>query len=69
VTGSGSFDVKVEVGKHLVGRAVYFELLPLDFEEFLLWRAKDLNKLFLEYKKALMNFILKDEEVKVKPAF
>jgi predicted AAA+ superfamily ATPase len=26
VTGSGSFDIKVEVGKYLVGRAVYFEL-------------------------------------------
>lgn len=28
LTGSGSFDIKVEVGKHLVGREVYFELLP-----------------------------------------
>jgi predicted AAA+ superfamily ATPase len=37
LTGSGSFDIKVEVGKHLVGRGVFFELLPLDFEEFLMW--------------------------------
>jgi len=52
-TGSGSFDIKVEVGKYLVGRAVYFELLPLSFEEFLLWRAKDLYGLFMEYKSQL----------------
>ncbi|HIE41105.1 MAG TPA: hypothetical protein EYP80_00410, partial [Candidatus Aenigmarchaeota archaeon] len=35
VTGSGSFDIKVPLGKYLVGRAIYFELLPLNFEEFL----------------------------------
>jgi len=47
LTGSGSFDIKVEVGKHLVGRGIYFELLPLDFEEFLMWKAKDLHNVFL----------------------
>jgi len=48
----------VEVGKHLVGRGIYFELLPLDFEEFLIWKAKDLHNVFLEYKRALTSFIL-----------
>ena len=56
-TGSGSFDVKVEVGKYLVGRAVYFELLPLSFEEFLLWKDKRLYRIFLNYKQTIICFI------------
>jgi len=69
LTGSGSFDIKVEVGKHLVGRGIYFELLPLDFEEFLIWKAKDLHNVFLEYKRALTSFTLTGKEVKAKVAF
>ena len=57
VTGSGSFDVKVEVGKYLVGRAAYFELLPLSFEEFLMWKARDLHKLFADRKKEIVEFV------------
>ena len=68
VTGSGSFDIKVEIGKHLVGRAVYLELLPLDFDEFLRWKAKDLHKIFLEYKKALSKFVL-GGKMEVEPVF
>jgi len=69
VTGSGSFDIKVEIGKHLVGRAIYFELLPLDFEEFLLWRAHDIHKIFLDYKNAVKGFISRGKDIKIKPAF
>jgi uncharacterized protein len=69
VTGSGSFDIKVEVGKYLVGRSVYFELFPLDFENFLLWRAKDLHKTFLDYKKNLNDFIKDGKEITEKPVF
>lgn len=69
VTGSGSFDIKVEIGKHMVGRAIYFELLPLDFEEFLLWKAKDLYKIFLDYKKGTKDFILSGKNIEVKPVF
>jgi len=69
LTGSGSFDIKVEVGKHLVGRGVFFELLPLDFEEFLMWKARDLHGLFSEYRRVLMDFILVGKESNVKVAF
>ncbi len=70
ITGSGSFDIKVEIGKHLVGRAVYFELRPLDFEEFLLWNAKDLHKIFTDYKKSVQNFLLeKEETIETEPVF
>lgn len=69
LTGSGSFDIKVEVGKHLVGRSIYFELLPLSFEEFLLWKAKDLHKLFQEYLKETKSFILERKKIEAAPAF
>lgn len=69
VTGSGSFDVKVEVGKHLVGRAVYLELFPLNFEEFLLWRARDLHKIFVDFRDQLMGFILTGEKIEMSPVF
>jgi len=69
VSGSGSFDIKVEVSKYLVGRAVFFELFPLDFEEFLLWRKKDLYEIFLDYKKNFLDFILKGKKIKVEPVF
>lgn len=69
VSGSGSFDIKVEVSKYLVGRAIYFELLPLDFEEFLLWKARDLHKIFLDYRKEVLDFVTLGKEIKIKPAF
>ena len=69
VTGSGSFDIKVEIGKYLVGRAIYFELMPLDFEEFLLWKAKDLHKIFIDYKKTVMDFVSKGKTIEARPAF
>ncbi|MBE8538613.1 DUF4143 domain-containing protein [Geoglobus acetivorans] len=68
VTGSGSFDIKVEVGKYLVGRAVYFELFPLNFEEFLIWKAKDLVGIFREYRKMLFDFI-RGEDVHPETSF
>lgn len=60
VTGSGSFDIKVLLGSFLVGRCTYFELLPLNFEEFLLWKDKVLYEIFLKYRNALLDFIFKD---------
>ena len=65
VTGSGSFEVKENLGKYLVGRAVYFELLPLTFEEFLLWKREDLHSLYKEYNSLFWKF-LKGEEVSLK---
>ncbi|MEM3503547.1 MAG: ATP-binding protein [Nitrososphaeria archaeon] len=69
ITGSGSFDIKVEVGKYLVGRAIYFELFPLTFEEFLLWKAKDLHKIFVGYRSQVEDFILDGKSLDCKPAF
>ena len=64
VSGSGSFDVKVEVGRYLVGRLVYFELSPLDFEEFLSWRYPSLYKSWKnEHNKVLA--LLKGSHVRI----
>lgn len=68
VTGSGSFDVKVEIGKYLVGRAIYFDLLPLDFEEFLSWKAKDLLETFRSFKEMIKDF-LEGKKVEVEVVF
>ena len=61
ITGSGSFEVKENLGKYLVGRAVYFELLPLSFEEFLLWKAllteEDLRSIYQEYSFQFWDFL------------
>jgi len=65
VSGSGSFDVKVPIGSYLVGRCVYFDLLPLNFGEFLLWKNERLFRLFRERRNALLNLI-KGEEVELK---
>ncbi len=68
VSGSGSFDVKVQVNKYLVGRAVNFELLPLDFEEFIMWKSKDLFQYYKEFKENFLNF-LNSKPFKAKPLF
>lgn len=57
VTGSGSFEVKENLGRYLVGRAVYFELLPLSFEEFLLWKNRGLLEIFSEYSEKFWKFL------------
>ncbi|MEM3267151.1 MAG: ATP-binding protein [Conexivisphaerales archaeon] len=57
-TGSGSFDIKVQIGKNLVGRATYFELFPLRFEELLSWKAKELHPFFVRWRRNVLNFIL-----------
>lgn len=64
VSGSSSFEIKSKFKDTLVGRTVNFELFPLDFEEFLIFKKKkydlsmeitlpllhyELNKLYREY--------------------
>lgn len=68
VTGSGNFDVKVNVSGYLVGRCILFELFPLSFEEFIVWRMSDLHKIFRNYFESLMAFVLQGEDLQA-PAF
>jgi len=68
ITGSGSFDIKVLVSKYLVGRVISFELLPLNFEEFLMWKAKDLVSLYRELKDQIIRFI-NGKKIELQKAF
>lgn len=43
VSGSSSFEIKNKFKNSLVGRTVNFEIWPLDFEEFLLFKEKEYN--------------------------
>ncbi|MEM4593368.1 MAG: ATP-binding protein [Sulfolobales archaeon] len=60
VTGSGSFEIKENLGKYLVGRALYFELFPLSFEEFLAWKDSSLYEVYLHYHTHLEKAFLGD---------
>ncbi len=64
-TGSGSFDVKVNVTGHLVGRCVTYELLPLDFYEFVLWRDEERAKIIEENRRALKDFFEGEKNVEI----
>ncbi|MFH1233057.1 MAG: ATP-binding protein [Patescibacteria group bacterium] len=43
VSGSSSFEIKRKFKNSLVGRTINFEIWPLDFEEFLLFKNKNYN--------------------------
>lgn len=43
VSGSSSFEIKKKFKNSLVGRTINFEIWPLDFEEFLLFKNKKYN--------------------------
>jgi predicted AAA+ superfamily ATPase len=66
VSGSSSFGIKTKFKDSLAGRTVDFELYPLDFEEFLVFKNKsfDLNKeitsnvLVDELKKMYREYVL-----------
>jgi len=68
VSGSGSFDIKIPVTNYLVGRAIIFELYPLSFEEFIMWKAKDLYSIYSDWKKEVENFI-NGEKARIEIAF
>ncbi len=56
-TGSGSFDVKVNVSGYLVGRAVSMELLPLSFSEFVLWKRRKMYSRLMENKEVFQEIL------------
>lgn len=59
ITGSSSLELSGALGKYLVGRVFFFELLPFSFKEFLQTRDKRLIKLYLE-KKEKLNALIED---------
>lgn len=57
LSGSSSLELKTDVLPALVGRALLFDLLPLDFEEFLLARDPGLWRVFREKNESLTRFV------------
>jgi len=49
MTGSSGTDLR-DIGSFLVGRAVFFELYPFDFGEFLLAKDERLHKYYIEHR-------------------
>jgi hypothetical protein len=65
VTGSSSLEITSKTAKFLVGRLFSFELLPLNFFEFLNAKDKKLAKIFLEKNEKIANFITKGEDFEI----
>ncbi|PIZ47899.1 hypothetical protein CO180_00950 [candidate division WWE3 bacterium CG_4_9_14_3_um_filter_41_6] len=62
ITGSSSLELQAKTGKYMVGRLVYFELLPFSFTEYL--SAKDENLLALIHDNSVkLKKLLKGEKV------
>lgn len=57
VSGSSSLELTFNTARHLVGRAFYFRLFPLDFGEFLEYRAPDLLVSFSQRQKWQTGFL------------
>ena len=67
VSGSGAFSIKEKVLGHLVGRAIIFELFPLSFAEYVLWKDERLYNYYKEIRKALYAFIEKGNKLSGEP--
>jgi hypothetical protein len=68
-TGSGSFDIKEQIGKYMVGRAFYLELYPLSFEEFIHYKANELYGAFTSFSRELIRFVEEGRHMKAEPVF
>jgi len=55
VSGSGAFDIKTNMNRFLVGRAYFYQLLPLSFEEYVSWTRPDLLPVYKEGHQVLLD--------------
>lgn len=65
ITGSSSLELTSETAKFLVGRLFSFELLPLDFYEFLNVKDRGLAKIFSETNGTIKNFIQREVDFEI----
>ncbi len=57
LSGSGAFDIRMELVSSLVGRAYFYELLPLSFEEYIIWKEPNLFPVYKEGHEALNSLL------------
>jgi len=66
ITGSSSLELKNETAKYLVGRLLEFELYPLNFYEFLLYKDKKIAKIYREWNEKIINFLTNNIDFEIK---
>ena len=65
ITGSSSLEITSETARFLVGRLFSFELLPLNFHEFLKVRDKNLARIYIEKNRQIRKFIFEGKDVEI----
>ncbi len=65
ITGSSSLELTQRTGEYLVGRLFSFELLPLNFYEFLLSKDEKLASIYLEKNQKLKELIFENKDFEV----
>jgi len=66
ITGSSSLELRSQTAKFLVGRIFSFELLPLNFYEFLLYKDNNLARIFKQENEKVRSFIYSGKNFKAK---
>jgi hypothetical protein len=66
ITGSSSLELKNETAKYLVGRLLEFELYPLNFYEFLLYKDQKIAKIYREWNEKILNFLTNNSNFEIK---
>jgi hypothetical protein len=66
ITGSSSLELKNETAKYLVGRLLEFELYPLNFYEFLLYKDQKIARIYKEWNEKIINFLMNSNDFEIK---
>jgi predicted AAA+ superfamily ATPase len=66
ITGSSSLELKNETAKYLVGRLLEFELYPLNFYEFLLYKDQKIAKIYREWNEKILNLLINNIDFEIK---
>jgi hypothetical protein len=66
ITGSSSLELKNETAKYLVGRLLEFELYPLNFYEFLLYKDQKIAKIYREWNEKILNLLINNVDFEIK---
>jgi len=66
ITGSSSLELKNETAKYLVGRLLEFELYPINFYEFLLYKDQKIAKIYREWNEKILNLLINNSDFEIK---
>ena len=66
ITGSSSLELKNQTGKYLVGRMLEFDLMPLNFYEYLNHADEGLARMYLQWHEKAMALISEGKDFEIK---